>query len=247
MIKLIKKCMNKMAISNKFDFPVTQLRQDNYDAWKFRINAVFVMKQLDNLFVYNLPDRTSADSNDFLKKHKLMMAFLTCSVFDELLGLLEEKITAKQMCKAITDIFSMTGAVGKLYLRREFLSLRHSFRDKLKDFLLKFDTVVTKMSNSGSKLNDEDIILQLLYAIPQEFGNVITAIETLSAKDKDIKIDFVKDRLLEEEVKIKQSAKSRQFSSHSFDTAFLTCYNCGKQGHKKNKCLNKNRKNNLKF
>lgn len=65
-----------------------------------------------------------------------------------------------------------------------------------------------------------------------KFNSVITAIETMAARDDTISAEFVKNRFLDKEMKLKKG----QALSHGRNVTFLTCFNCGKQGHIKRNC-----------
>lgn len=85
------------------------------------------MKELDDVLM-SLPDAdtASAEYTTFNKKDNYGWAILTCSISDELLGIIENNETAKEMYDTVVGHFSKTGAVGKLCLRSEFLSLWHN-------------------------------------------------------------------------------------------------------------------------
>lgn len=90
-----------------------------------------------------------------------------------------------------------------------------------------------------------DLVWQRHYA-------VTTATETISS-DK-ISLDFVKNRLIEEEIKCKglqeRSAENSQafFNKNlpDYKRKFNECYNCGKKGHRKSECKFKPKKSQFK-
>lgn len=59
--------------------------------------------------------------------------------------------------------------------------------------------MVNNLKAAGSSLEEDDIICYLLLSMPETYNIVVTAIETIS-NDK-LTVDFVKGRLLDEEVK----------------------------------------------
>jgi len=104
-------------------------------------------------------------------------------------------------------------------------------RDNLSTLLIKFDSCVERMKAGGLNVNEEEKITQLL-TMPGDFSSVITAIDTMTARDSSISAEFVKNRLLDEEIKLKKG----HTSSHGRDIAVLTCFNCGKAEHIKRNC-----------
>jgi hypothetical protein len=78
----------------------------------------------------------------------------------------------------------------------------------------------------------------------ETYNNVVTAIETLSIKK--ITIEFVKERLLDEEAKKTNVRDIPQQSSTTFGTTSnssfpFKCYGCDKVGHRVSECKFKKR------
>lgn len=170
------------------------------------------------------------------------MAIITQTVSDEYLRLIKGK-TCKEAVQILKGRFERTGALGRLYACREFQSLKYNMRDNLATFVVKFDNCVERMETGNIVISEEEKITELLMAMPVEFNSVITAIETMAAKNSNITVEFVKNRLLNEEIKLKK----RNTSNRGRDVAFITCYNCGKAGHVKRECRfrdDKRRRNN---
>lgn len=71
--------------------------------------------------------------------------------------------------------------------------------ESMETILSHFDNLLRQVRLSGGKIDDDLIACMLLLTLPESFDIVITAIETLSS-DKII-LDFVKLRLLDEEIK----------------------------------------------
>lgn len=215
----------------KMHVPIERLTSSNFESWIIRIEALFAGRQISDALEKDYPAATAAEHSTFQKNDKAGMAIIIQTVSDEYLRLIKGK-TCKQAIQLLKDRLERTGALGRLYARREFQSLKYSTRDNLSSFIIKFDSCVERMESGGLTVSEEEKITQLLMAMPTEFNSVITAIETMAARDDTITVEFVKNRLLDEEVKQKKG----NTSNHGRDVAFVTCYHCGKKGHIKKDC-----------
>lgn len=103
-----------------------------------------------------------------------------------------------------------------------------------------FSDLVKNIKSAGSKVEDDDVICHLLMSLPESYNVVITAIETLSTDL--LMLDFVKGRLLDEEVKhswishISVDEGKSSNASYTKNKKEIRCYGYGKLGHKRNWC-----------
>ncbi|KAF2891065.1 hypothetical protein ILUMI_15108, partial [Ignelater luminosus] len=139
-------------------------------------------------------------------------------------------------------------------------------RGTLGEYITVFEKMVTDLRASGGKIDDEEIISQLLASMPESYQAVTTSIHIIfSTNPKDINFQFVKNTLLQEETRrnndrqnnegvafvgkqkyIKKgngSFEGRSNTKVSGNKAFpYRCYKCGKQGHKRSDCPEVNAK-----
>ena len=140
--------------------------------------------------------------------------------------------------------------------------MKYLSMNSLESHFLKFDELVWELRSTGAALEETDVVCHLM-TMPAEYEVVATALETLSSEK--LTIAFVKNRLLDEESKQKET-ESGSGSTMQLSTAFVApsgrgnfkkfdgrnnasngnersfkynCYKCGKSGHKRSDCMRK--------
>ncbi|KAG5898770.1 hypothetical protein JTB14_010980 [Gonioctena quinquepunctata] len=189
-------------------------------------------KQISETLEKTIDDFTDDRSkNEFsVKDSKAKSMFVQC-ITDKHLDLVKDSKSSKEMMKALQDVFERKSVFTKLTLKKKLLTLKLKRNEKLEDHFLIFDTLIRDLESAGSKLEEEDKVCHLLLSLNEEFESVITAIETMNSTT--VSMDFVKSRLLDEELKIKAKFESNGgHSEMSFTASPYTCYKCGKRGHK---------------
>ncbi|KAK9709993.1 Zinc knuckle [Popillia japonica] len=149
--------------------------------------------------------------------------------------------SAREQLKALKDVFVRTSSFTKLSLWRKLINLKLGVNEKLEDHFFKFDTIIRELKESGSNIDESDKVCHLLLSLPSKFDTVVTALETIPA----VKIDFVKSRLLDEEIKAKSKQEGKneeklednEVSFHvSASNNTKRCYICGSPNHFQARC-----------
>ncbi|KAF2903238.1 hypothetical protein ILUMI_02952 [Ignelater luminosus] len=209
---------------------------NNFDNWKFRLRVLLEEKDylecLDGIdSSYNIIDSDDTVTKavktkqlqDFLKKDHKCKSIITQSVADSHLEYIKDKHTAKEMWTALQNSFERKGIRNQLLLRKQLSQLKLEERGTLNSHFLTFDLIVRNLKASGATLEENDIICHLLLTLPKSYEMVITAIETIGGSD--LTLDFVKGKLLDEE--IKQKSKNNMVEENS--TAFAGKLNYNKK------------------
>lgn len=170
------------------------------------------------------------------KKERKCHSMLIQRIGDNYLEYVKDKKNSKEVCSQLSEVFERKGVSNRMFLRRKLLTFKMENDNTIESHLLEFDKLIRELRATGAKIEEEDVVCQLLLSLPKSFESVSTALETLSS-DK-LTLDFVKSRLLDADIKI----NGRQ-SSHVPSSAFaavsrknITCFNCGQKGHYKNEC-----------
>lgn len=147
--------------------------------------------------------------------------------------------TAKEQIDALKGIFLRSSSFTKLSPWRKLLNLKTTTNEKLEDHFLKFDSIIRELKEQGTELNESDKVCHLLLSLPTKFDTVVTALETVS----DVKVDFVKARLLDEEMKVRtrEENENKEFEI-GLNTAVQPkkCYVCGSPQHFQSNCPKRN-------
>lgn len=207
--------------------------------WKFRISSLFREKGLLEHINNPPPDVKPAnfDQND-CKAMNLLIKHIGNSHTEYI----TEKLTAYEMIQTLDAVFNRKTVGTTNFLKRKLMSLKCKEGRSLEGFFNKFEAAVRSYKTAGAACDDIEIIVNLLMAMPDSYGHVVNALETLD--EKDLTIERVKSRLLEAELKLLSKAIELEseapvaFQSQQKKPQY-TCFKCGKIVHKANKCRSK--------
>lgn len=220
-------------------YNIDLLNGNNYEAWKFRVETIFIEYNVDDMIQieYRIEDYTDQKRREEAKKrdNKCKSIIVQC-IEDTQIDIIRNKETGYAMWKSLREIYEKKGLSGQLILRRKLMSMKMDANEKLEDFLSKFDHVLCQLRTSGADIKD-DVICILLLALPKSHETVVTVLENFPAEKIDL--DFVKARLRAEVEKKNEVDRSQDEGNKP--AAFISnnsiiCYNCGEHGHIKRNC-----------
>lgn len=214
-----------------------KLEKDNFSHWKFRVKLILEQKKLSEVLSKTIDELKTAkvESKDIEARNVIVH-----SLPDKFLDYVKNAETAADMIRLLEDIFERKSIVNKLHLRRKLINLR--CKTNLQEHFLIFDKLVTELEVTGTKLETIDKICYLLCSLPEEYEQVVTSIETMSVTATDMKLDFVKARLLDAEIKL-QDKNTEGVQENAF---WSNCYTCNKPGHLARDCPSKSATNSYK-
>uniref|UniRef100_A0A0A9YV18 Copia protein n=1 Tax=Lygus hesperus TaxID=30085 RepID=A0A0A9YV18_LYGHE len=188
-------------MSGALNIPV--LSATNFNNWRFRIISILKKEQCAEVVDDDVkpPEKGKDDSElkSYLLKDVKAQSIIIQGISDKHLDLIKDCKSAKEQLSALQKIFARTSSFAKLTLWRQLFNLRSGVDDSLEDHFLKFDTIIRQLGELGSKIDESDRICHLLLSLPSKYDAVVTALETVA----EVKIDFVKARLLDQEIKLK--------------------------------------------
>lgn len=135
---------------------------------------------------------------------------------DNVLEVVKNKKTAKEMYETLRNTYIKKGLSIQVELQRKLRNMKFD-GTHLSDFIMEFERTVSDLRNCGAILQDSEIISQLLAAMPETYQAVVTTMDIIFSQDpQKVDLDFVKNKLLQEE--IRQGSAGEQSSSAVFVT-----------------------------
>ena len=145
------------------------------------------------------------------------------------------------MWDGLVKIFERKSVAKRMHLNRQLHELRYT-SGPLQDHFVKFDRIMRMYRNAGGQIDDIDVVCRLLLSLGSQYDAVVTSIE--SQPEEQLTMDFVKCRLLDEEIKRKGAALDVREAKHD-SAAFsggarrkpkqtkkvFECFGCEKEGH----------------
>ena len=169
-----------------------------------------------------------------------------------------------QAWKALLNKYEPKTGSSRPRLKREFHDSKLTdVKNDPEEFVVKLELLRQQLKNMGATISDEDLIIQVLNNLPEEYDNVVESLEDkLDDEDEKLTINDVKDKLRAKYAKIKkrlgiEDDKNEDTDDENNEDALNmrdkprfrkpfkgTCRNCGKIGHKSFECL-ENKQNQL--
>lgn len=217
-------------------YGITPFTGTDFNNWSFRIRIIL---QEYNCLEAIDDGPPSPVTPEWTKKNAKAMSILVQCIGDSHLEYVKDCSNAQEIYRKLKASFERTGIASQLFLRKKILSLKFNELGNLEEHFVEFDRIVRDLKTAGAKPDNTELICNLLLTMPSSFDNVITAIETMNSSE--LTMEFVKNRLLDAEVKRKNMSKEESTAFHGQKKFFkkkftYECYNCGKRGHKKSEC-----------
>lgn len=226
-----------MATSTTMNYP--QLQQDNFSNWKFRVECLLEEKGVKDIIKNEVTDEALNNMNDqtrsnYTKNDAKAKAIIVHCITDKHLNYIKDCKTSFEMMKILSDIFQRKSTLSKLYIRRKLLTLKCEEKTDLQDHFLQFDNLIRELESTGSKMDETDKVCHLLLTMNEKYNTVITALETTTMT---LNLDFVKSKLLDVELKLKNEKGNQEKEDEcSFNAGKNLCYTCGSPKHYQAQC-----------
>lgn len=197
-------------------YPV--LTSQNFPHWKLRIMTILEEKKVDDAvritdseFVTIMSD---ADKKSAFKPMDASARNLILqSVSDRHIGYIRDAKSAYQMMKNLSAVFERKSTSARFMLMEKLFTIQYEHGEDLQEFFNKLDGIFTELTALGGKMDEQDMICCLLVKLKSQFEAVVAAID---AMNDTLTMNFVKNKLLDAELKRKRES-DRGESNQSVD------------------------------
>ncbi len=185
---------------------IEKLNDSNFHFWKQKIVLLLALKDLDDLIEKDAPSEKDKD-DDWDKKDRRARAIIGLSLSDEHLEHVRDVKTAKEMWKAITDVFERHTLLNELYARRKFYTVTMENGEKILTYLNRVRHLAATLKSMDVDIDDKEIAMAALNGLPPTYEGLIVALDAPGNDDKAFSFDLVKSRLLQEEQRANEREK----------------------------------------
>lgn len=220
---------------------IPQFSGTGFDNWQFRVEKYLKSVKLLDIIKKD-PPMEAAELTKFQEDDGKAAFLLTSFVHDDLLHLVRDKETSKEMWMSLESAYAKKSVSSQTFVRKQLAKLRMMEGSSVKDHLKTFEELIRQLKLAGAKLEENDIVSQLFATLPESFDPLVTALENLG--EENLKLDVVRERLLAEELKKTDRAadscqeKPAAFQGSKQKPGKFTgkCNRCQKKGHKAKDC-----------
>ena len=229
--------MARSAIDEKWS--IEKLDSSNWTTWKFQMRHLLLAKGLwghvDGTEV--LAENANAQVQaEFRKKSQRAFSTVVLAVSASQLYLITSCEQSKDAWDVLKKHFERDTLANKLFLKKRYFRTEMKGGTSIESHLKHMKELTDKLAVIGSPISEEDQVVTLLGSLPQSYSTLVTALE---ARGDEIKLDFVQQALVHEELKLKGQSSNEEMGDSTLIRKFkktvkpqkLRCYHCGQAGH----------------
>lgn len=153
-----------------------------YENWKFRVERFLKSVELLDAVTKD-PPAAAEGLEKFQKMDNKASNVIISFIHDDLLDLIREKTTAKEIWTALENVYAKKSVSSQTFVRKQLARLKMTEGESVKDHLKVFDELVRQLKSAGAKLEEADMVSQLFVTLPESYDPLVTALENLGAKE----------------------------------------------------------------
>lgn len=193
---------------------IEKLPSDNFHSWKQKVKLVLEYRDLDSRIYPTVKKPVyDADAEIWSRNDRKYMEIIGLSISDAHLNQIDSLQTAERIWRSLLDIFERHTLLNQLTTRRRFYNSTMYDTETILTYTNRINHLAATISAMGLVVEDQKMAMEALNGLSDRFYYLISAPDTLVADEKDISLDFVKGRLIQEEQRFALRYKSPQVPS----------------------------------
>ena len=233
--------------SESFSSKIEKLSETNFHAWKQKIKHLLALKDLSEFIEESSPSDDS-DKANWKRKDRKAQAIIGLTLSDDILENVRDVESTKDMWQKICDVFERHTLLNKLSARKKFYTALKEENESALQFSNRVRQLASTLKSMKVNVDESEMAMALLNGLPTAYDPLISALDALHGEKDDLKFDYVKSRVLQEEQRIEKrigqdNAKSEASALVSNQRQYRRdrpkCNFCGRLGHVESKCWKK--------
>ena len=148
------------------------------------------------------PKSTStAQQKRFLRDDRKCLSIIVRHLADSHIVYARNANTSAELMNKLDEMYKKKGTASRIYLKREWQNLKLKPGADLKEHFRKFDELVTSIRACGCKLDNTDVVDQLLMSLPDSYAVTVEVLESMRAPS----MEMVRMKLLNRFSRLKKS------------------------------------------
>jgi hypothetical protein len=154
-------------------------------------------------------------------------------------SMLRTKTTAKEVWKALEELYESQGAAAKLDLLHQLHKLELDYEESMVRYFNRVRDLRDRLVGVGHEIKEDELVLHLLNGLPEEYE---TEKVLITAQEKAPKLDKVFTVLLRAEQRVGVKRKHDEEAARAFvakehkKSQVRKCWECGQKGHLRRDC-----------
>lgn len=213
---------------------VEKLNNENYTQWAFETEMLLIRERLWKYVDYDrVPNPVNEEWTEGVQRARATISLL---VERRQHPLIRDLKTAKEVWIKLKNTHQKTSMCSRVSLICQVCDRKLPEGGDAASHIYELEELFAKLRSAGKDLGEDVQVAVLLRSLPVSYDQVRTAL--LILKDEDLKMDYVKGKILDHERKMNEVVDCTE-NAVAYKTTLrrkLICFGCGKEGHRKVDC-----------
>ena len=233
-------------------FEIRRFDGTGFDLWKDRMQGILFLKDCEDALAENKPEDVS--DADWTRMNKKAITYIKMAIVDDILVDVKGLTTAHAVWEKLKSSHENKSPVNQVHLMRKLVNLDLDESKSVSEHLNAFTGVLSQLQDSGLQPFDDKLkAIFLLMTLPESWEALVVSL----SNNPNLTYDGVRGSILNEEIRRKSSGsgsnsaynvrgrddkrshnanRQRNRSKSREKQQDVTCFQCGRKGHKKPDC-----------
>lgn len=211
---------------------IAKLNATNYPTWKFKVELLLIR---DGLWKIIKDDAPNPITEAWTEKDDKARATIGLLVDDNQLGYIRNSKSARESWDILKNYHEKATMTNKIVVMRKLFSTKMSENGSVDNHISVMLELFERLVSLGEKFEEHIVVAIILSSLPDNYDNLVTALE--GRPEKDLTKEFVIEKLRDDFQRKINSNKSNQMDGECVmkisrnEDSRPKCYNCGFVGH----------------